>query len=245
MKTEKFGKKLSYNNTFKRIEKKYLLTKEQKNRLINELKDNLIKDKFFATNICNIYFDDDNSSLIVTSMEKPIFKEKVRLRSYEVPNMNSDVFLEIKTKYKSVVGKRRIKMTLKEFYDFLENNEYDHNNQILKELAYCFDYYNLKPSIFIGYYRESYIIKNDEYLRVTFDSKLTSRRDDLRLEKGNHGKRYFEDEELYIMEIKTLGSLPLWLTSILSKNKIYPASFSKYGSIYSKEFINKEGGIEC
>ena len=165
-------------------------------------------------------------------MEKPIFKEKVRLRSYGIPKKEDDVFFEIKTKYKGVVGKRRHKIKLDDFYKYMERKEYD-NNQVLKEIDYFMNYYKLKPVIYISYDRLSYAGIDDD-IRITLDYNLKSRMNDLELDKGDEGDYYF-DEDYYIMEIKTLDSMPLWLVRSLSNLGINPTSFSKYGSIYEKE----------
>jgi len=223
-----------YENIFKRVEEKYLFTKEQYTALFENISKNIEKDKYFETTICNIYFDNNYDELIVTSMEKPIYKHKVRLRSYGIPKLNDDVFLEIKFKFKKVVGKRRIKLKLKEFKKYLEKNKYDHNSQIMKEIDYLFNLYELKPSYFIAYDRKSYRGCDDNNLRITIDTNLRSRKNNLSLELGDEGKLYF-DKELYIMEIKTLGAMPLWLVRNLSNLGIYPVSFSKYGSIYKKD----------
>lgn len=223
-----------YENVFKRVEEKYLLTKEQKILLLEKIGAYLKKDKFYHSTICNIYFDNKYNELILNSMDKPVFKEKVRLRSYKIPALKEEVFLEIKEKFKGIVGKRRIKMTLQEFYDYYENNKYDKNNQIMKEIDYYFKLYDLKPFIYIAYDRISYRGIENDNLRITIDSNLRSRNEDLRLELGDAGKKYFE-EDFYIMEIKTLGAMPLWLVRSLSELKIYPASFSKIGKIYEKE----------
>ena len=223
-----------YENIFKRVEEKYLLTKEQYVALFENISDKIEKDKYFETTICNIYFDNENDDLIVNSLEKPIYKHKVRLRSYDVPKLSDDVFLEIKFKFKNVVGKRRIKVKLSDFKKYLKGKEYDGNNQIMKEIDYLFKLYKLEPAYFIAYDRLSYQECGNRNLRITIDTNLRSRRDNLSLELGDEGKLYF-DEELYIMEIKTLGAMPLWLVESLSSLKIYPVSFSKYGSIYKKD----------
>lgn len=226
-------------NTFRRIEQKYLLNEEEKNNLFNIINNYLEKDTYYQSTIENIYFDTKNNDLIIKSIEKPLFKEKVRLRSYNIPNNNDYVFLEIKNKYKGVVGKRRIKITLEDYYKFINNSEFDKNNQIAKEIDYHIKYYNLYPKIFIAYDRLSFKGKKDNNLRITLDSNLRYRYKNLKLEQGSDGKKYFDNPH-YIMEIKTLGSLPLWLTNILSELKIYPKSFSKYGNIYKKE-----SGVKC
>lgn len=225
-----------YENIFKRVEEKYLLTKEQYNKLFKNIDKYIEKDKYYETTICNIYFDNDNNDLIIDSMEKPIYKHKVRLRSYNIPKIDDDVFLEIKFKYKSIVGKRRIKLKLKEFNNYIDKGIYDVDNQIMKEIDYLFKLYNLNKSYYIAYDRKSYREKNNSNLRITIDTNLRSRRDNLSLELGDKGDKYF-DNEMYIMEIKTLGAIPLWLVNNLSTLGIYPISFSKYGSIYVK---NKE-----
>ena len=224
-----------YNKIFKRVEIKYLLNEDEKNKLFASISPYLEEDEYFESTIGNIYFDNFNNDLIVTSMEKPRFKEKVRVRSYKTPKDNTDeVFLEIKNKFNGIVGKRRIKMKLNDYYKLINGEEINDNSQIVKEIKYHLDYYDLQPKIYIAYDRLSYKGVLDNNLRITFDSNLRSRRNDLKLESGSYGEYYF-DSPHYIMEIKTLDSLPLWLTKILSELKIYPKSFSKYGSIYQKE----------
>ncbi len=221
-----------YENIFRRVEEKYLLTEEEKNKLFKKINKYLEKDKFYESTISNIYFDNKNNDLIVNSLDKPIYKEKIRLRSYnKCPNLDSEVFLEKKDKYEGIVGKRRIKMTLKEFYEYTNNNKYDKSNQIMNEIDYYINYYDLKPAIYIAYDRKSYVGKNDSNLRLTIDTNLRSRNNDLKLELGDSGKKYFKNR-YYIMEIKTLGAMPLWLVRSLSELNIFPSSFSKYGKIY-------------
>ena len=172
--------------------------------------------------------------MIINSLEKPPFKSKVRVRSYGVPTLKDEIFIEIKNKYNGIVEKRRIKMPLKDFYEYETKKKFDKNNQIMREIDYYFKYYKLKPAIFIAYDRISYRGKKDNNLRITLDNNLRSRNNNLRLELGDNGENYF-DKNFYIMEIKTLNSMPLWLVQSLSKLKIYPTSCSKYGKIYEKD----------
>lgn len=220
--------------TFNRVEQKYLLSNEDYQALFNKIKKYIIEDVFFESKISNIYFDNEQNDLIVYSIDKPIYKDKIRLRSYITPQINDFVFLEIKSKYRGIVGKRRVKMTLKEYYNYINEGVYDSSNQIMKEIDYLIKYYHLKPTIFIGYDRLSYRLKEDKSFRITFDFNLRSRRDNLQLDKGDAGKLYFDDNQV-VMEIKSLSSIPLWLIHILSELQIYPATFSKYGRIYQKE----------
>ena len=219
-------------NVFRRVEKKYLITENQKNAFLKLIDDYIEKDEYFESHISNIYFDNDKFDLITTSIEKPLFKAKLRLRSYDVPSLEDKVFLEIKDKYKGVVGKRRIKIKLSDFYKYLETGS-TKDEQIMREIDYYFKKYDLHPQIFVAYDRLSYKGRDNENIRITIDENLRSRTDDLRLELGSNGKKYFQDRE-YIMEIKILDAMPLWLARSLSTLKIYPTSFSKVGSIYKK-----------
>ena len=222
------------NNIFRRVEKKYLLNMKQYEDLMDIIWPYIDEDKYFKSVVSNIYFDTDNNDLIINSIDKPVFKEKLRLRAYTTPvDMDSEVFLEIKRKYKGIVGKRRVALKLKDFYNFYENREYE-DSQIFSEIRYAFDFYKLKPMMFVGYDRLSYKGKDDDGLRITFDFNLRSRDNDLRLECGDVGNGFFK-EDMCIMEIKTLGAMPFWLVEALSKLKIYPTSFSKIGRIYSEK----------
>lgn len=227
-----------YENKFNRVEQKYLITKEQYQNLFNKIDEHIEKDKYYNSKICNIYFDNEQEEIINRSIEKPPFKQKIRLRSYKIPSLDDNVFLETKTKYKHIVTKRRIKVKLKDFNNYLETGKYNEQSQIMKEIAYLFSYYNLKPFYFVAYDRKSYYCKEDKNLRITVDGNLRSRKDNLSLNKGDNGKKYFSTDT-YIMEIKYLNGLPLWLVRSLSELKIYPVSFSKLGSIYMKEMEEK------
>lgn len=226
-----------YENVFNRVEQKYILSEDEKKELFKKINKYIKKDAYYDSLISNIYFDSDNNESIINSLEKPLYKDKVRLRGYGIINNDSKVFFEIKNKYKGVVGKRRIMIDLKDYYDYLEGKD-NIDNQIMKEIDYLIKYYNLKPSIMVSYHRFSYAGIDDDSLRITFDNDLMSRRNDLRLEDGMKGEKYFKNNET-IMEIKTLGGYPMWLTKALSELKIFPKSFSKYGSIYNKEVMEE------
>lgn len=229
-------------NFFQRIEQKYILTEEEYKLLFEKINSHLEKDYYYKSTICNLYFDTDYNDLIVNSLEKPPYKQKVRVRSYNAANVDDNVFLELKGKHKGIVFKRREKIRLDELYKYLESGTIpkNNNNQIMKEIDYIIKRYNLKPKIFLAYDRLSYYDKDNVNFRVTFDMNLRSRNEDLNLELGDTGK-LFSKEKFYIMELKSLTSIPLWFIKVLSELKIYSRSFSKYGSIYSKqkeEYLN-------
>ena len=224
---------------FQRIEEKYILNKKQKERLLELIKDHLNEDEYGPSTVCNIYYDNKNNDLVRTSMDKPFYKEKVRLRSYNVPNKESTAFLEIKKKYDGIVYKRRIADSLEDIENHIDDGkQIDCNKQIVNEIDYCFNLYHLKPSLFLAYDRVAYYDKDDDSFRLTFDTNITARDYDLDLSKGVYGKKYC-DENTYIMEIKCRGGLPFWFLRALQEVKAYPSSFSKYGKIFEANYLNK------
>jgi len=227
---------------FRRVEKKYIINKEQYEKLIPELKKYMNEDKYGKSTICNIYFDTNQYELIRHSITKPYYKEKVRLRSYNTPqNENWKVYLEIKRKVDSVVGKRRIEMTLADFNNYIENPKglENSNAQIKKELDYTFKLYNLKPAMYISYERTAFYQKDNMDFRATFDSNVLARYYDLNLEDGSYGDLLM-NPEYYILEIKTLGSIPMWFVKIINELEIKPGNFSKYGEAYEQLIMKKQ-----
>lgn len=220
---------------FKRKEKKYLLNKEKYKLLNNKLKNKLIADNYGKSTICNIYFDTPNYLLIRRSLEKPVYKEKLRLRSYGIPKDGDEVFIELKKKYKGVVYKRREKMELKVAENFLYGcNQLNKSTQISKEINWFLQYYNdIGPTMYISYDRIALYCKEASELRITFDSNIVWREGNLFLENGVYGTPILKDNEI-LMEIKIPGSMPLWLSQILDELEIYPISFSKYGMGYEQ-----------
>lgn len=226
-------------NKFRRVEKKYLLTKEKYELLISKIKNYITADKYDYSTICNVYFDNDNYDLITKSIEKPLYKEKLRIRSYGIPSKTDKVFFEIKKKYKGIVFKRRISLTLKEFYDYLTKGIVPNVDiQVMNEIDYMIKLYNLKPKIFIAYDRYSYKGKNEKEFRITFDKNIRSRNNFINLENGDSGNVLLKKGE-YLMEVKTLDAYPMWFTNVLSELGIYPTSFSKYGNVYKKQIFIK------
>ena len=221
---------------FKRVEKKYILNQNQYQILKEILNSKMIEDEHGESTICNIYFDTEDYELIRHSITKPIFKDKIRLRSYNVPTQADNVFLEIKRKYDKVVSKRRITMKLSDYYKMNLNNP---KEQIEKELAYYFKFYKLTPKVYLSYLRTAYYDKEDKGFRITFDSNIIARTYDLKLESGSYGESILPKGQ-YIMEIKTLNSIPLWLVKYLNDLKIVPGSFSKYGEAYTQLILERD-----
>ncbi len=225
---------------FRRYELKYLLTTEQFNIIKNIIELYMNKEKFFNSTIRNIYYDTSNYYLIRTSIEKPEYKEKIRIRSYKTVDETEEVFVELKKKYKKVVYKRREILPYNQAKRFLEQKIMPNELQITKEIDYAIKYYNdLKPTLFLSYQRTAYIGKEDLNFRITFDKNIIWRTYDIDITKEVGGE-YLLSPDMILMEVKTLMGLPRWLLDFLGENKIYKQSFSKYGNAYKKILENKE-----
>lgn len=225
--------------SFKRYEKKFLLTEEQKRLLLAAIREKVKPDEYGIHTICNIYYDTDRYDLIRTSVERPAYKEKFRLRSYGVPDADSVVFAEIKKKFDGVVYKRRVDSSLKAIRAFvLDGRPVRGDVQIQREIQWFLHLYCPSPKVFIGYERIAYIGQEDPELRITFDWNIRWRNTKLDLGEGAKGTLILPDNRI-VMEVKTPSAIPLWLADILSQMGIYPVSFSKYGICYQK-YIAKE-----
>jgi hypothetical protein len=219
---------------FNRYEKKYLLSAEQYHFLQDQIDRYMEVDEYGLSTICNIYYDTEDSYLIRRSIEKPEYKEKLRLRSYGIPRLDSTVFLEIKKKYQKNVNKRRIALTLKEAYDYLEKGvRPEKNSQILNEIDYMVHRFPLRKNLYLAYDRVAYRMKDSSEFRMTIDHNIRSRKENMGLENGDQGDLLLRDDQ-YLLETKISGATPLWFTHILSEGAIMPVSFSKYGAIYKQ-----------
>ncbi len=236
-------------NTFKRNELKFLLSDEQYRQLLPVIHQYMNPDEFCVDGreygIYNVYYDTDDNYLIRTSLEKPYYKEKIRLRSYYSPAKPDDkVFLEIKKKIGGIVTKRRASMTLQQAEDFLlrgirppESQKFI-QNQVIDELVAFLNIYHVKPAQYISYQRSAFFGKEDRDFRLTFDRQITTRRYDLSLSEGNYGDQIIQPTQ-HLMEVKIIGAMPLWLAHTLSELKIYKTSFSKYGRGFRDYTLDK------
>lgn len=217
---------------------KFPLSEEQYEAVRAAMSAQIIEDKYGLQSICNIYFDSDNNDLIRSSMEKPVYKEKLRLRTYGIPGDNSSAYAEIKKKYKGIVYKRREVLPYAQAFDFLCGKApAPRRSQQLDEMEYMIKSRALSPKIVLCYDRRAFYGKEDMEFRVSFDSRIRSRRNALDLRAGDGGE-LLSGQPFCVMEIKAAGAMPLWAVKILSELKIYKQSFSKYGSIYAAEVGN-------
>lgn len=225
---------IQYKFDFKRYEIKYIISNEEKGRILNAAKGHIKSNEFSYSTIRNVYFDTDTYLLIRTSLEKPIYKEKLRIRSYKQAKDNEDVFIELKKKFESIVYKRRLIMHEKDILEWIVENDKTirPDTQIAHEIDYFRDFYHaLDTKMFISYNREAYEGIDDKEFRITFDSNILARTTDLSLSSDIGGENILAKDK-NIMEIKTLGAIPLWLADCLNENRIYKGSFSKYGMAY-------------
>ena len=229
------GDKMAFQTVFKRYEIKYMLSLEEKEKVLTAMQDYMELDKYGRSSIRNIYFDTDNYRLIRHSIDKPEYKEKLRIRSYGKASSDSTVFVELKKKYDHVVYKRRIATTHDTAFNWISGKEPSpKDTQISREIDYFLQYYQtLRPAAFLSYEREAFYEKSGGSFRVTFDDNILFRTEELTLISDAYGTSLLDNEHV-LMELKCSGGIPLWLTKVLSKEKIYKTSFSKYGTGYSQ-----------
>lgn len=237
---------MAYQAVFKRYEMKYMMTRRQKKAVLEAMLPYMKLDEFGHTTIRNVYFDTDNYILVRHSIEKPVYKEKLRIRSYKQAGAQDKVFIELKKKYDDVVYKRRESLSQLETLEWLvSGTPFPKATQIGNEIDYFFRLYQtLKPKVFLSYEREAFYAHvrpgeicqpelTDSDFRVTFDENIRARQEELSLSRDVWGEPLIGEDKV-LMEIKTSGGIPLWMTHVLAREKIYKTSFSKYGTAYEK-----------
>jgi len=229
---------VTFQTVFQRYEIKYLFDNACAARIFGGMLPFMEEDAYGETTIRNLYFDTGDFRLIRTSIDKPVYKEKLRLRSYKQAVGGDTVFAELKKKYRSVVFKRRLPLTADAAEDWLCGaGEPPRDTQIAREIEAVRAFYGeLSPKVFLSYDRKAFYSKTDPSLRVTFDRNVRFRTDDLTL-GGDASGRLILPDGLVLMEVKCAGGMPLWLTHLLASERLYKTPFSKYGMAY--QMINK------
>ena len=220
-------------DVFRRRELKFLIDQSQRDALQQLLEEKMVPDKYGRSTICNLYYDTPDFRLIRHSLQKPVYKEKLRLRSYGRIGPGVDVFLEMKKKYKGIVYKRRIKISQEDAKAFMEHRApLPKDSQIGRELVYFRDFYQtLEPRVYLSYDREAWYDPEDSGFRMTLDRNIRYRTTDFDLGASYHGQILLPPE-MSLLEVKASGGIPMWLTEHLSRQKIHKQSFSKYGTAY-------------
>ena len=217
---------------FKRYEIKYMLSQEQYEAVIHKMSSYMRADIHGRSTNLSLYFDTPDFLLIRRSLDKPLYKEKLRIRSYGLAESDTTVFIELKKKFKGVVYKRRISMTEEDAMNYLLFDDKVLHNQIEAEIDYTKDrYQNLVPRVLLSYDREAYYAIDDHEFRVTFDQNILWRDQDVNLTSYIGGEPLLKPGQV-LMEVKAGGAIPLWFVKILTEEKLYKTSFSKYGMAY-------------
>lgn len=188
----------------------------------------------------NVYYDTPDARLVRRSLEKPVYKEKLRVRCYRTVSAEDDVFVELKKKYRGVVYKRRIILPESTAESYLIARQPLVNpSQISREIDALFDFYpGLAPAMYLCYDRSAYFSSDDPGFRVTFDRNIRWRQDGMTLTAEPDGKPLLDGGQS-LMEIKSAGSIPLWMTHTLTEARIFRTSFSKYGIAYTTTLQNE------
>ena len=237
------------NDIFQRYEIKFLLDRRQRAVMEQAFAEHMQPDPHGESTICNIYYDTPDYRLIRQSLEKPVYKEKLRMRSYGPAAPDGEVFLELKKKYDGVVYKRRISLSQRQAMNYMADRApLPEDSQIGREIDYCRKYYrNLRPAVYLCYDRCAYFSTEDPELRATFDKNICWRTYDMRLTAAPGGEHLLLPGQS-LFEVKTATAIPLWLVEVLDRAEVRQTSFSKYGGAYKTmcERANKERrGVSC
>ncbi|MCI2056546.1 MAG: polyphosphate polymerase domain-containing protein [Oscillibacter sp.] len=237
------------DSIFQRHELKYLVTDWQRAYLEQVLAERMVPDVHGESTVCNLYYDTPDFRLVRRSLEKPVYKEKLRLRSYGPALEDSSVFLELKKKYKGIVYKRRISLPQRSAMDYLAGRApLPMDCQIGREIDYFRQFYReLSPAVYLCYDRCAYFSKDDPNLRITFDKNIRWRTEDCILAAQPGGQQLLAPGQS-LLEIKAADAMPLWLVAALNSGAIRQVSFSKYGRAYEtllQTNLQESRGIHC
>lgn len=225
---------------FERLEKKYMLTAAQYTALREALGGMVHPDQYGKSTICSLYYDAPDYTLIRHSMDKPTYKEKLRLRSYGVPHGEDVVYMELKKKLDGVTFKRRMALPLREAQAYFAGSIVPaHAGQIFREIDWFAQRYSVQPKVVICYDRVALLGNEDESLRITFDTNIRWRENNLNLSCGEYGAPLL-GPGMRLMEIKTMHALPCAWSALLSSLHIFPTSFSKYAAAYTARVQHTE-----
>ena len=226
--------------SFKRYEEKYLLSPDMYAAFMDSAGGRLVPDEYFESRICSLYYDTDDYSLIINSLERPVYKEKLRVRIYGNQGRDGTAFVELKKKYKGVVYKRRVETTPERAEKWISGETpAPFDTQITREIDWFLKMNRVSPKMMISCDRISWKDRDDARLRFTFDRNILYRETELDLCLGAYGEPLLK-EGYSLLEIKIPEAAPLWLASLLSNEDIFPTSYSKYGNAYTKKIMEEK-----
>ena len=151
---------------FNRIEHKYIIDTVTYRKVLEAMAPHMTPDRYNRNlrpyTIANIYYDTPDDYLIRNSLSKPAYKEKLRLRSYGLPTLDTEVFLEIKKKVGGIVNKRRTPIRLSDAYAFIATgapptSSKHLNEQVVNEISYFLTFYSLCPKLYLAYDRVAFL----------------------------------------------------------------------------------------
>ena len=221
--------------SFARVETKYLLTAAQAAALEAGLyRQGFRRADFGSPRIQSLYYDTAEYSLIRASLERPGYKEKLRLRAYGEPGTVTRAYPEIKKKYLGVVYKRRTEMPVGEAMACLASGVLPKTaGQVGREIGWMLQRYSLRPAALISYDRDAWFSEREPGVRVTFDRNLQFRDWEPDLNSHASGILLLPPEQR-LLEIKTGRFVPLWLAGLLRDVNARRTHFSKYGLAYQR-----------
>jgi hypothetical protein len=220
---------------FQRYEQKYLLNPAQYHAVVNILKDHAYIDDYGVTTIYSLYYDTPGFAIARKSRNKSTYKEKLRLRSYDIPRPGDTVYWEVKKKLRGITYKQRIPMPFTQ--GTLEFQEV--HTSASDEIHWFFSYYRPLPQCLITYDRLALRSREHANLRITFDTQVRFRVSDLDFSFGPSGRPLL-DKNLFLMEIKTDRSIPLFLSASLTHLNLFPVSYSKYRTAFEQLMYKRE-----
>jgi hypothetical protein len=228
-----------YIFTFARREEKYRTDIPGMEKFLTACGDMLVPDDYYRSTINSIYFDTPDWSVIRASMEKPYYREKLRLRTYGgTVSDDTPAFAEIKKKCGGITYKRRIDGRYGELFSWLSGQgRSPSSTQISNEIDYFLERHpGIRPAMQIAYNRLSYVMKDDPGMRITFDMNPIYRSSGL-TDGSAFGKRLIPAGEV-LMEVKISGpAMPLSLIRKIEACGIEASSFSKYQEAYFRTVV--------
>lgn len=241
----KGGEGVQFQDVFCRKEKKYMLSPAQYQHMRQGIMArNMMPDEFGLHTIASLYYDTPEFYLINHSLEKPIYKEKLRLRAYGSQVLPDDTaYVEIKKKFKGIVYKRRIALPLPEAVDGLAKGQFSEDHgQIGREINWFLRRYDVRPACWLGYEREAFFSETED-VRITFDENIRFRASGWDMTTPPQGQRLLQ-QDCYLMEVKVPFAIPLWLVQLMNECGAASRSFSKYGTAYS-QYLAHSPSITC
>lgn len=192
--------------TFKRYEKKYLLSPQQYRTVRQGIQERMQLDQYGLYTICSIYFDTDNFQLIRSSLEKPVYKEKLRLRSYGVPEdaQTRSFWNSEKVQGRRLQAPGRYGSWRSAVNTSLPGSAPTATGRSCTRSDWFQHLWHTSPKVFLAYDRMAFFSPEEEELRITFDQNIRWRDTQLSLSDGDWGYPLLQDAlaDHVLMEIK-------------------------------------------